>query len=101
MNQDNPNSVVEGLVEQGRDIVHKASQRHVIIRRADGSQLADVSVPIVVIAIAAMFFLQPIGSFVAIGSIIYGIVNKLKIEVIHEVSQADDVVEMNISHDEQ
>ena len=100
MTQQNANDTVNEIVQQGREIVEKANQRHVIIRRADGTQLADVSVTVVAIAALLMFFFQPFGTFVLIGGIVYGIVSKLKVEVVHELSDGDDVVEMNISNEE-
>lgn len=101
MTQQNTNDTVNEIVEQGRELVNKANQRHVIIRRADGTQLADVSVTMVAVAALVLFFFQPFGTFILFGGIAYGIISKLKIEVVHELASGDDVVEMNIPTDEE
>ena len=92
----NVNKTVDSLVHEGRKIVKKANQRHIIIRKADGIQLADLSMTVFGIVVAGMFFLQPFGSFVAFGLVAYGLYNKVKIEVVHELDADNTVVEVNI-----
>ena len=100
MAQENLNQTVDTIAEQGREIVRKANQRHVVVRRADGTRLLDVSVTILAIVAVALFFFQPLGTFVAIGAVVYGIVNKLKVEVVHELKSKNDVVEINTTVEE-
>lgn len=101
MNQENANEKLNDIMAEGRKIVTKANKRHVIIRRNDGTKLAELSATVVALAVVAMFFLQPVGGFVAIGALAYGIYNKVKIEVVHEISNSDAVVEVNIPQEEE
>ncbi len=100
MTQQNVNETVDNLVSEGRNIVKKANQRHVIIRNADGTQLADLSMTVVAIILVAMFALQPIGTIAAFAAIAYGLYSKVKIEVVHELDSDNTVVEVNLPEDE-
>ncbi|MGJ3238140.1 MAG: DUF4342 domain-containing protein [Anaerolineae bacterium] len=95
-NQNNHNNTVDQLVQEGRGLFHKAQQRHVIVRKADGTQLLDVNVLVLGIAVIVLLMFQPLGTFVAIGTIAYGIYNKVKVEVVHEISHDEKVIEINI-----
>lgn len=96
----NVNETVDNIVHEGRKIVKKANQRHIVIRNADGTQIADISMTIFAIIVAAMFFLPPFGTIAAFVAVAYGLYNKVKIEVIHELDADNTVVEVNISEDE-
>ncbi len=100
MNQETANEKVNDMMAEGRKIITKANKRHVIIRRNDGTKLAELSATVVALAVVAMFFFQPIGGFLAIAGIAYGIYNKVKIEVVHEINDSEAVVEVNIPQEE-
>lgn len=101
MTQQNANETVDNLVHEGRKIVKKANQRHVIIRKADGTQIADLSMTVLAIIGAAMFWLQPFGTIAFFAAVAYGLYNKVKIEVVHELDADNTVVEVNIPEDEE
>ena len=100
MNQETANEKVNDMMAEGRKIITKANKRHVVIRRNDGTKLAELSATVVALAVVAMFFFQPIGGFLAIAGIAYGIYNKVKIEVVHEINDSEAVVEVNIPQEE-
>lgn len=101
MTKQNVNETVDNLVHEGRNIVKKANQRHVIIRKADGTQLADLSMTVLSIIVVGMFWLQPFGTIAAFAAIAYGLYNKVKIEVVHELDADNTVVEVNLPEDEE
>ncbi|GAB5491784.1 MAG: hypothetical protein Phog2KO_19990 [Phototrophicaceae bacterium] len=100
MNQENANEKVNDIMQEGRKMITKANKRHVVIRRHDGTKIAEFSATVVALAVIAMFFFQPIGGLVAIGSIAYGIYNKVKIEVVHELNNSEAVVEVNLPQED-
>lgn len=96
MNQTNKQDVVSELTQQGRDLVNKANERHIIVRKADGTKLADVSVTMFAIGIIlALTMFQPFGTLLIGVGVVYGIVNKLKVEVVHELTGNDEMIEIN------
>jgi hypothetical protein len=100
MAQEKTRETVNQLVEQGKSLVEKGNQRHIVIRDAAGKKLIDVSFTVAVVVAAALFFMQPFSWFVAIGALIYGVATKIKIEVVRNLSDEDTVIEMQIPQDE-
>ncbi|MEM9955523.1 MAG: DUF4342 domain-containing protein [Chloroflexota bacterium] len=91
-NQKPKNDTVNDLVDNGRDFLREANRRYVVIRNQDGSTIADLRMPIVAMIIFAMIAFQPMGTFLAVGAIVYGLVRKVKIDLVSEVKSSDDAV---------
>jgi hypothetical protein len=94
MTTQNTERPVDRLVEQGRELVQKGNKRHVVIRNAEGKQIASVSLTVAVVVALAAVVLLPfwgiillvIGGFIATGM-------KMKVELIREISDDDNVVQ--------
>lgn len=89
------NETIKDLSERGQDLLKTINQRHVIIRKADGTQLADVNMATVGIVAFLMLLIQPLGTIVAIAGIAYAIYSKLKISVVQTIQSEDDTFEVN------
>lgn len=92
--QQQSKDTVNDILEQGRGLVQRGNERHIIVRRADGSQLADLTMTVAVILGVFLFFTGPWGFFIAIALTVYGLVNKVKIEVVRTLGDGDTVVEL-------
>lgn len=100
MTQKNVNDTVNTLMDEGRKVVNKANQRHIIVRKADGTKILDLSATMFAIAVVLIFLFQPIGTFVAVATIAYVIYSKVKIEVVHELGESDSTIEVNLTDEE-
>lgn len=100
MTQEKTKETFNQIVEQGKDIVEKGNQRHIVIRDADGKKLADLSFTVVTVIAVVLLFAQPVGWLIAIAATIYGIARKLKLEILRDITDEDNVVEVNLPHEE-
>lgn len=100
MSEQKTKETVNQLLDQGKDLVEKGNQRHIVVRTANGEKLIDVSFTVAAIVVVVLFFMQPIGWLVAIGASIYGVTKKLKIEVARTLTDEDNVVEIQLPQDE-
>ncbi len=90
---------VDRLVEQGRELVQRGNRRHVVIRNAEGKQMATFSLTVAVIAGLAALVLLPfwgiillvIGAFIATGA-------KIKVELVREVTDDDSLIQGEKTH---
>jgi uncharacterized sodium:solute symporter family permease YidK len=100
MSEQKPKETVNQLLEQGKGLVEKGNQRHIVVRDADGKKIVDVSFTVAAIIGLVLFFMQPIGWLIAIAASIYGVMKKLKIEVARNLTEEDEVVEMQLPQDD-
>ena len=99
MTQKNTNETINTLMDEGRKVVNKANQRHIVVRKQDGSKLLELSATMFALAVVLIFLFQPIGSIVAVAAIGYAIYAKVKIEVTHELSGEEPTIEVNPTDD--
>jgi hypothetical protein len=93
MTQQQPNEVVQEVTSHARELLEKGNRRHLIIRKADGSQLADVTLTVAA-TIGVLVFFMPWSWAIIGGALVYGVVSKLRVEVIRETSGQDQVIEI-------
>jgi hypothetical protein len=95
-----PDDTVQEIVEQGKTILHKANTRHIIIRKANGEKLVDVTLGIAVAVALLMLWFQPFGMLLGLAGLAYGLYAKLRMEVVRESSSSDNVIEMRVPSDD-
>ena len=94
MNKDN--DTVTEVVEQGKDLLQKANSRHIIIRKANGEKLVDVTFAVAGVVALLLLWIQPFGTLLIIGGVVYGLYSKVKLEIVRELGTGDNVVEMRV-----
>jgi hypothetical protein len=72
----------------------------VVIRKADGEKLVELNLTIAIILGIAIIFLLPISWTLVALLFIAGIVMKLRIELVHDLTEKDNVVQVDLSDDE-
>jgi hypothetical protein len=93
MTQQQPREIVNEVATQARDLIEKGNHRHLVIRRADGTQLVDVSLTVAAV-IGALVFVMPWSWFIIGAASVYGIVSKLRVEVVRDTTDQDQVIEI-------
>lgn len=89
------------VVAQGKELLHKANTRHVIIRKANGDKLIDVTLSVAVVVALLLLWFGPIGIVAALAGVGYGLYSKLRLEVVRELGGGDNVIEIRLPDDEQ
>jgi hypothetical protein len=100
MTNKQPNETLNELNNQVKNWVAKGNQRHVVIRKADGEKLVELNLTIAIILGIAIIFLLPISWTLVALLFIAGIVMKLRIELVHDLTEKDNVVQVDLSDDE-
>ena len=100
MTQEQTKETFNQIVDQGKSLVEKGNQRHVVVRDESGKKLVDVTGTVAVVVMVALLLLQPLGGFIIAGSLIYGVVKKLKVELLRNVGDEDTVVEVQLPQEE-
>lgn len=85
-------------MEQGRKIVEQGNARRLILKTADGRQFAEMSLTMAV-GVAFVLFLLPMTWLIVIFGLLFAIAAKIRIEIVREVTENDDVLEMEINSD--
>jgi hypothetical protein len=91
-NKQNQNDAVETLIEQGKEFFSSGNTRRIILRTADGNELADVSMTVAFIGIGVLMFFGPAGFTLAFLAVIAGILAKVRVEIVRELGDDDDTV---------
>jgi hypothetical protein len=94
------NDTVTEVVEQGKELLGKANARHIIIRKANGEKLIDVTFAVAAVVVLFLLWIQPFGIFLTIAGIAYGLYSKVRLEVVRELGNGDNVVEMRVPDEE-
>ncbi|MEL6309221.1 MAG: DUF4342 domain-containing protein [Chloroflexota bacterium] len=97
MQNNNTNDTVNDLMTRGQETLQKVNQRHVIIRKADGTQLADVNMSTIAIIALLLIVFQPLGTIITIGGIAYAVYSKLKITMVHDMKPDEDTFEVDFT----
>ena len=84
------NEQVNEIREQAKNLLDKGNSRHVVIRNADGSKIAEFSVTVAVIGIALLFFM-PWTWFIIAAAAVYGMVKKIRVEVVRDIINDDEI----------
>lgn len=83
------------LLEQARQVIEQGNMRRVIVRKADGETLIEVSVTLAVIAGVILLLIGPLGLMIALGAVAYGVFTKVQVEVVRELTDDDTVVQID------
>ncbi len=85
---------VDRLLEQGKDIVQRGNKRHVVIRNADGTQIASISLTVaVIIGLAATILLPFWGIILLALAGFFAAGKRVKVELVRELTDDDNVVQ--------
>ena len=84
------NEQVNEIREQAKNLLEKGNSRHVVLRNADGSKIAELSLTVAVIVVALLFFL-PWTWFIIAAAAVYGMVKKIRVEVVRDIIDDDDI----------
>src|SRR5689334_20206179 len=95
------NDTVNEVVEQGKELIQKANSRHIIVRKANGEKLIDVTFTVAAVVVLFLLWIQPFGIFLTIGGIAYGLYSKVKLEIVRELNSGDNVVEIRVPDEEE
>lgn len=87
------------VLEQGKELLNKANKRHIIIRKANGEKLVDVTFVMAIVVVLILLWIQPIGIMIGLAAFAYGYYNKMTIEVLRELGGKDNVIEMRFPDD--
>lgn len=88
------------VLEQGKEILTKANKRHIIIRKANGEKLVDVTFTVAVVVALILLWFQPIGIIIGLAAFAYGYYNKMTVEVLRELGGTDNVIEMRFPNED-
>lgn len=93
-NKNTSSDVVNDVTERAKDLWAQGNVRHVILRTAEGRQLVELPLNWAVVGLFALFFISG-GWFILIVAAIAGIVAKMRLEIVRDLGNDDNVVEMN------
>lgn len=88
------NDLVNDLSERARDLWEQGGARHVVLRTAEGRQLLEVPLNWTVVALFSLFFISG-GWMILLVSAIIGFIAKMRVEIVRDIDNDDDVVEIN------
>lgn len=100
MSENKSQDTVNEVLDQGKSLLNKASSRHLIIRKANGEKLADVSFLVAAVAVILLLWI-PIGIPLALVGLAYGLYAKLKVEVVRDLGDGNTVVDYKSTNDEE
>lgn len=92
------NDTVQEMGERVRDIISQGNARRLVLRTAEGNKLIELSLTAAVVIGALLVMFLPGGMFFAFLALAAGIVLKLRVEVLRELTDSDDVIEVKSKH---
>jgi len=79
------------ITDTAQNLIDQGNSRRVLARADDGRVMFDVPLTYVVAGGAVMLFLMPgWGWLIALGAVAYGFANRIKLELVRELSDEDD-----------
>lgn len=82
------------IAGRGKDLLEQSNSRRFVLRTADGSTLIDVSLTVAVVIGLVVLLMVPGGLMLGIVATIVGIAAKLRVEILRELDDNDNVIEM-------
>ncbi len=82
--------------ERIQEVLHETNTRHLVIRNQEERVLFDISLTFGII-IGVILFLIPGGFIIALLGVVAALATKLRIELVREVGDGDDVIEGHLS----
>jgi hypothetical protein len=84
------NEQLNEIGEQAKNLLDKGNSRHVVLRNADGSKIAEVSMTLAALVVAFVLFM-PWSWFIIAAAAVYGMVKKIRVEVVRDILNDDDI----------
>ncbi|MDQ7027398.1 MAG: DUF4342 domain-containing protein [Anaerolineae bacterium] len=91
-----PNDSVNEITEKAKNIIAKGNARHVVIRSAKGDRIAEFSMTVAAIGGMILFFMAPWGWMLLLAAGFYGMMKKVRVELVRDISDDDDSIEIDI-----
>lgn len=89
----NKNSdAMNDVMERGKQLIEQGNTRRLIVKTNEGRTVADV--PLTIVAVAAFVTIITWQIWLPILLVLFGIVARVKVEIVREVSEKDDVIQM-------
>ena len=95
MNNLRNNDQINELGDKARELVRKGNARHIVIRKANGEKMAEFSMTVAVIGGALLLFMTPFSWLIVFAAAIYGMTQKLRVEMVREITDGDDSIHMD------
>lgn len=83
---------VSEVVERGKQLIEQGNMRRLVVKTNDGRTIADV--PLTIVAVAAFVTIVTWQIWLPILLVVFGIIARVKVEVVREVNEKDDVIQM-------
>ena len=80
------------VMERGKQLIEQGNTRRLVVKTNDGRTVGDV--PLTIVAVAAFVTIITWQIWLPILLLIFGIVARVKVEIVREVSEKDDVIQM-------
>lgn len=84
------------VIDQIKEVIEQGNVRRFVVRKSNDDKLFEVSLTIAVGVVAAIIIFVPGGFFWTLLAVIAGIIAKLRVEILRELNDDDDVVEGEI-----
>lgn len=91
--QKNEDTLAE-IGDKAKDMLHQGNMRRFVVRTADGNTLVDVSLTVAIAVALGVLFLVPGGFMMTAIITVIGIVARVRVEILRELDDADDVIEL-------
>jgi hypothetical protein len=95
MNNLRNNDQISELGDKARNLVRQGNARHIVIRKANGEKMAEFSMTVAVVGALFIAFMTPFTWILVFAAAIYGMSQKLRVEVVREISDGDDSIHMD------
>jgi hypothetical protein len=84
------NEQINEISDHAKSLIAKGNSRHVVIRDASGSKMAEFSMTVAVIGGVLLFFL-PWSWFIIAGAAVYGMAKKIRVEFVRDILNEDEI----------
>lgn len=89
----NKNSdAMNDVMERGKQLIEQGNTRRLVVKTNDGRTVADV--PLTIVAVAGFVTIITWQIWLPILLVLFGIVARVKVEIVREVSEKDNVIQM-------
>ena len=95
-----PNAGTENeIVASIKELIYKGNIRRLVVKNPEGRTLVEAPLTWVAVGVVLFFFFAPFALPIAILVSIVAIAMKLRVEVLREMTDDDDVIEMTLDDD--
>lgn len=82
------------ISDTAQNLIDQGNRRRVLARAEDGRVMFDVPLTYVVVGGALLLFFMPgWGWLIALGAVGYGFANRIKLELVRELTDGDDTLQ--------